>query len=55
MLEKRRREQLREQKRKDKATRRLKREAEKRSRPAPVLGEDPDLAGMVPGPQPKLE
>ncbi len=55
MQEKRRKEQLREQKRKDKEHRRFRRQAEKLSRPAPAPGEDPDLAGMVPGPQPKLE
>jgi hypothetical protein len=51
-LEKRRKEQMRRQKLQNKEERRAQRQSEKGSRPKPNLGEDPDLAGIVPGPQP---
>jgi hypothetical protein len=35
-----------------KQERRAQREAERRERPDPAPGEDPDIAGIVPGPQP---
>ena len=36
----------------DKAERKAERKAEKANRPAGAEGEDPDIAGIVPGPQP---
>jgi hypothetical protein len=48
---KRQKEQARQQRRADKAARREQRAAEKDARPR-VDGEDPDIAGIVPGPQP---
>lgn len=52
MQEKRRKEQLRKQKQQEKEQRRLRRIAEKQGQPKPSTGQDPDLEGMVPGPQP---
>ena len=53
---KRERERQRQQQRQEKATKRQQRQAEKRERP-PVEsgGEDPDIAGIIPGPQPVQE
>ena len=48
---KRQKEQARQQRRQVKEMRREQRAAEKEARPL-VDGEDPDLAGIVPGPQP---
>ena len=49
------RELAKKEKKKEKLERRALRKAEKESRPA-VTGEgDPDLAGIVPGPQPPQE
>lgn len=48
---KRQKEQARQQRRMVKEQRREQRAAEKQARPA-VDGEDPDIAGIVPGPQP---
>ncbi|HUO05894.1 MAG TPA: hypothetical protein VMU16_11925 [Candidatus Binataceae bacterium] len=50
-MEKRQRERVRRQKQQDKERRRVQRVAEKQERP-PKDGKDPDLEGMVPGPQP---
>jgi hypothetical protein len=52
--EKRRKEVARQDKKRDKAERREQRRQEKATRPAGE-GEDPDLAGIVPGPQPLPE
>ncbi len=49
---KRKRETDRKQKQKDKTSQREQRKVEKASRPAGEAGEDPDIAGIVPGPQP---
>jgi hypothetical protein len=49
-VNKRQRERAREDKRKRKAERREQRKLEEKG---PETGEDPDLAGIVPGPQPK--
>ncbi len=49
---KRARERARQEKRKEKAEKRAQRRAEKDERPTAVNGEDPDIAGIVPGPQP---
>ncbi|OFV89835.1 MAG: hypothetical protein A3J75_07010 [Acidobacteria bacterium RBG_16_68_9] len=50
---KRRRELAKQEKRQAKAERRAQRKAEKAQNPARELapGEDPDLAGIIPGPQ----
>ena len=53
---KRERERQRQQQRQEKATKRQQRQAEKRERPPVAPGdEDPDIAGIVPGPQPVQE
>jgi hypothetical protein len=49
---KRQKEQARQQRRVTKAARREQRAAERTARPQDVDGEDPDIAGIVPGPQP---
>jgi hypothetical protein len=54
MDNKRRKEQSRKQKQQDKEARRQKRASEKQADPALPPGQDPDLEGMVPGPQPPL-
>lgn len=48
---KRQKEQLRDQKKKQKEERKSQRRAEADGRPV-VEGEDPDIAGIIPGPQP---
>ena len=52
---KRQKELSRLEKRKEKDERREQRKKEKEERPPVPEGEDPDIAGIVPGPQPKLE
>jgi hypothetical protein len=53
---KRQKEQARAQKNKEKVARRADRKKEKADRPTRLPGEeDPDIAGIVPGPQPPLE
>ena len=54
-FEKRRKELARQQHRKDKEEKRLQRQKEKEERPPPAGDEDPDIAGVVPGPQPLPE
>jgi hypothetical protein len=49
---KRQKEQARQQRRQVKEARREQRAAEKGTRPEGDGGEDPDIAGIVPGPQP---
>ena len=49
---KRQKELAREEKRRDKEARREERKKEKAERPEGPPGEDPDIAGIVPGPQP---
>ncbi len=49
---KRARERARQEKQQAKAARRLESKNRKASQPAAVGGEDPDIAGIVPGPQP---
>jgi hypothetical protein len=51
-ITKRQKEQARKDRRQLKAERRTQRQAERRERAAAARGEDPDLAGIVPGPQP---
>jgi hypothetical protein len=48
-------EKARQDKAKDKAVQREQRKAEKDNRPAAAPGEDPDIAGIIPGPQPLEE
>jgi hypothetical protein len=52
---KRERERARQQHREDKAAKRLQRLEEKKNRPSDASGEDPDIAGIVPGPQPRQD
>lgn len=54
-FEKRRKEFARKERQKKKAERREIRDREKAERPAGDAGEDPDIAGIVPGPQPPLD
>jgi hypothetical protein len=49
---KRARERARQEKQQQKAARRLEAKQRKASAPGPASGEDPDIAGIVPGPQP---
>lgn len=51
-LEKRAKERARQEKRKQKDERRATAKAQRGSGPRIVDGEDPDIAGIVPGPQP---
>ena len=52
---KRQKELARKEKQRAKQERREERKREKESRPRAEGEEDPDLAGIVPGPQPRLE
>jgi hypothetical protein len=52
-ISKRNREQARRDRAKEKSERRAQRELEKQNQPAVADGEDPDIAGIVPGPQPR--
>jgi hypothetical protein len=53
-VNKRNREQAKREKRQEKEARRAERARERQSR-GTTGGEDPDLAGIVPGPQPRSE
>ena len=52
-LKKRQREMARKEQQADKAQRRAERKAQKDTRDPAEPGEDPDLAGIIPGPQPR--
>ncbi|HSQ67393.1 MAG TPA: hypothetical protein VLM85_29465 [Polyangiaceae bacterium] len=52
---KRQRERSRQEHQREKELRKQARRAEKTSKPATEGGEDPDIAGIVPGPQPPPE
>jgi hypothetical protein len=52
---KRQRERARQDLQRDKEAKRKQRREAKANRPAGVAGEDPDIAGIVPGPQPPAE
>ena len=52
---KRQKELARIERRKEKDDRRAQRRKEKADRPATPAGEDPDIVGIVPGPQPRDE
>ena len=51
---KRQREQARQEHQRKKAEKKSERKREKAMRPDPLPGEDPDIAGIIPGPQPEL-
>ena len=51
---KRARERAKQDKQREKAARRVQRKEEQAAHPRPKNGEDPDLAGMKPGPQAPL-
>jgi hypothetical protein len=51
-FEKRKKELARQEKQRQKAEKREQRERERAARPRTKDGEDPDIAGIVPGPQP---
>jgi hypothetical protein len=51
-FEKRRKELARKEKQRQKAEKKEQRERERAQRPEGLPGEDPDIAGIVPGPQP---
>ena len=53
--DKRNKERARQQKQKDKAADREARKHEKKTTGASAAGEDPDIAGIVPGPQPIVD
>ncbi len=52
---KRQKERNRQEVQKDKEAKRETRKIEKANRPQSASGEDPDIAGIIPGPQPILE
>ena len=52
---KRQKEKHRQDKRREKEAKRLERKQERANRPPKGGDEDPDIAGIVPGPQPQLE
>jgi hypothetical protein len=52
---KRARERAKQEKREAKVAERAQRRAQKKERPDGDLGEDPDIAGIVPGPQPQSD
>ena len=52
---KRQKEKNRIEKRQQKEAKRLQRKEERANRPTPAGDEDPDIAGIVPGPQPLPE
>jgi hypothetical protein len=52
---KRQKEQSRLQHRMEKEAKREERKRQKSERPDPLPGEDPDIAGIIPGPQPPIE
>jgi hypothetical protein len=54
-ITKRQKERAREEKQQAKAEKRAQRKAERVERPSDGVIDDPDLAGMTPGPQPPLD
>ena len=54
-VNKRNREQARKERSSEKVLQRSQRSAEKQQRTVTDTGEDPDIAHIVPGPQPRLE
>jgi hypothetical protein len=51
-VQKRNKEKNRQEKQQEKAAKRRERKIEKENRPPPAPGVDPDIADIVPGPQP---
>ena len=54
-VNKRQKERQRQERQREKSAKREERKREKARRPASEGGEDPDIAGIVPGPQPPQE
>jgi hypothetical protein len=54
-LQKRQKERERQERQREKAAKKKARKEEKASRDPAIDGEDPDIAGIVPGPQPPLQ
>jgi len=54
-MNKRLKERQRQEKQREKAAKRIERKSEKADRPAGEAGVDPDIAHIVPGPQPIVE
>jgi len=55
-FKKRQKEMLRQQRQQDKLARRLEKSKERQQTTEPgAAGEDPDIAGIIPGPQPRSE
>jgi hypothetical protein len=54
-INKKQKERQRQDKQREKQAKREQRKHEKAQRPVAEGGEDPDIAGIVPGPQPPLE
>ncbi len=54
-INKRQKERERQNKTKEKESKRQQRRHDKAQRPTSTSGEDPDIAGIIPGPQPILE
>jgi hypothetical protein len=54
-LQKRQKERERQERQREKAERKKARRAEKAAHNPAANGEDPDIAGIVPGPQPPVE
>jgi hypothetical protein len=52
---KRQKEKDRQDRQREKVQRRAERRHERANVPRPTTGEDPDIAGIIPGPQPPLE
>ena len=52
-FKKRQKEVVRQEKRKKKAAQRMERRSARTDVGKPLPGEDPDIAGIIPGPQPK--
>ncbi len=53
-LNKRNKEKARQERMQDKLHKREQRKVEKDNRPPAAPGEDPDIAGIIPGPQPEV-
>ena len=54
-INKRQKERARQERQREKEQKREERKRDKANKPAGAPGEDPDIAGIVPGPQPPVE
>lgn len=54
-INKRQKERQRQERQRDKLAKREERKRDKANKPAGAPGEDPDIAGIIPGPQPPQE